>query len=109
MSSVAAETRKQNDDSAPSAKEMIAFGNFEGSLEEASCPVCRPLPKARLLFRTRQGIGFWQCEGCETIYASPRFDEPSLLKIYENENFKDLSLYENFSYETWEQNCDRTW
>lgn len=96
-------------DPVQSERKIFAFGNFEGSLEEASCPVCRPAPNARLLLRTKQGIGFWQCEGCETIYASPRFDEPSLLKIYENENFKDLSFYENFSFDNWEQSRDRTW
>ncbi len=101
--------RDELNNRASDEKQFVAFGNFEGTLEEASCPVCHPAPPSHLLFRTKHSIGFWQCANCETIYASPRFDEPSLLKIYENENFKDLSLYENFSYENWERNRDRTW
>ncbi|MBA2502728.1 MAG: class I SAM-dependent methyltransferase [Pyrinomonadaceae bacterium] len=103
------EARDGISDHVRSGKEVVAFGNFEGTLEEASCPVCRPAPPPRLLFRTKHDIGFCQCAGCETIYASPRFDEPSLLEIYENENFKDLSFYENFSFENWERDRDRTW
>ena len=86
------------------------FGDFEGRLEEVSCPICQPPPPPRLIFRTREHIGIWQCPGCRILYASPRFDEPSLLRIYENEAFMlDTSAYEHWSRESWAARNDRTW
>ncbi len=37
------------------------------------------------------------------MYASPRFSKESLLKIYENEAFADLSFYDGWSYDKWKR------
>jgi SAM-dependent methyltransferase len=92
-----------------SAKEFAVFGSFRGFLEETQCPICESPPTPRLIYKTSEGIGIQHCPQCEIYYASPRFDEASLLEIYENEDFKDLSVYDHWSYEAWASSNDRSW
>ncbi len=81
----------------------IKCGEFTGKLENVLCPICDPPKEPKLIFRKSAGIGIWQCPECSIMYASPRFTEESLLKIYENEAFIDPSFYDGWSYETWKK------
>lgn len=90
-------------------RRLTVFGNFSGYLEEGACPTCPSPPDPKLIFRKSEGIGIWKCPGCGVYYASPRFDEPSLLGIYENEAFSDMSFYDGWSYEAWQQSAARGW
>ncbi|MDI1471845.1 MAG: class I SAM-dependent methyltransferase [Thermodesulfovibrio sp.] len=91
------------------------FGPFEGILEETTCPVCREtnevskVPEAKLIFRSHGGIGYYRCSQCNLMYASPRFTEESMLKIYEREEFADLSEFNNWSYEKWKESRNRSY
>jgi len=87
----------------------IKFGDFEGILEEATCPLCPPEATFRLLFKGPDKIGFYHCLNCNIIYANPRFRKESLLEIYENKAFANLSFYEGWSYDTWRSNKDRSY
>ncbi len=88
----------------------MKFGPFEGSIEDATCPLCIDRnSSAQLIFKNRDGIGFYKCLGCNLMLASPRFTEESMLKIYENEAFADLSMYDNWSYEEWRQSRSRSY
>ncbi|HTZ18832.1 MAG TPA: class I SAM-dependent methyltransferase [Dissulfurispiraceae bacterium] len=78
------------------------FGRFEGILEETGCRICEA-EAGRLVFRGDDGIGYYLCGKCGVMYASPRFTEESMVTIYENEAFADLSVYNNWSYETWKK------
>lgn len=40
---------------------------------------------------------------CNIQFASPRFNRASLLKIYEDESFADLSFYEGWTYDKWKK------
>ena len=86
----------------------MKFGEFEGTLEEASCPLGED-GKAELLFNSHDGIGFYRCAGCNLMFASPRFTRDSMMKIYENEAFADYGMFENWSYEKWKDGRDRTY
>lgn len=88
---------------------IVDFGNFSGRLEKTVCPVCPSPPEPRHIFRKSEGIDILHCPGCGIQYASPRFDEPSLLEIYENEAFSDMSRYDDWSYESWQLEGDRGW
>ena len=77
------------------------INNFTGDLEEASCPICPEPPDPTLIFRAISGTGFWMYPICNVQFASPRFTNDSLLKIYENESFADLSFYNDWTYEKW--------
>ena len=90
-------------------KQFATFGNYSGYLEETRCPVCPAPPAPKLIFRKKDGIGIWRCPACGVHYASPRFDEPSLLAIYENEAFSDMSVYDNWSYDAWARSGTRGW
>ena len=90
-------------------KPLTVFGNFSGYLENVACPICQDPPAPRPIFKKKQGIDILSCPQCGVYYASPRFDEPSLLKIYENEAFTDMSVYDSWSYETWQQGRSRSW
>ena len=97
---------KQNNSNTAEAKGPVAsvsFGKFSGELEKVSCPTCIDPPHPRLVFRKSEGIGIWRCGGCGIMYASPRFTEASLLKIYENEAFADLSFYGQWNYDRWKK------
>lgn len=87
----------------------VKFGDFEGTLKDTSCPLCSPEIIPRLLFKGAGGIGFYHCPNCNIIYASPRFTEESLAKIYESEAFADLSFYEKWSYDRWKESKDRSY
>jgi SAM-dependent methyltransferase len=92
------------------AIDRIQIGGFSGSLEEVSCPICADPASPGLVFKTSDGIGIWQCPECGIMYASPRFTEDSLLSIYDNEAFADLSTYESWSYERWKkENWNRSY
>lgn len=85
------------------------FGAFEGMLEDTYCCVCERDTSTKLIYKNKEGIGFYKCLSCNLIYASPRFTEESMLKIYENENFADLSCFDNWSYERWSTSKDRSY
>ena len=89
--------------------QLVAFGNFSGYLEETACPICPSPISPKLIFRKKEGIGIWLCPRCGVYYASPRFDAPSLLNIYENEAFSDMDVYSNWSYDSWRQSGTRGW
>ena len=82
------------------------FGRFEGELEETGCRICGT-EAGRPVFRGDDGIGYYLCRRCGVMYASPRFTEESMMKIYENEAFADLSIYNGWSYGTWEERGGR--
>ena len=82
---------------------LVTVNKFTGDLEEASCPICPEPPGPKLIFRTGNGIGFWKCPICDIQFASPRFTKESLLKIYENESFADLSFYDDWTYNNWKK------
>jgi 2-polyprenyl-3-methyl-5-hydroxy-6-metoxy-1,4-benzoquinol methylase len=87
----------------------IKFGDFEGTLKETYCPLCPSEIIPKLLFKGINEIGLYYCPHCHIVYASPRFTEESLLKIYESEAFADLSFYERWSYEKWKESKDRSY
>lgn len=82
---------------------------FEGELEEVDCPLCGEGVGRRTIFQREDGIGFYQCDGCNIQYASPRFTEESLLNIYESDEWKDVSEYDDWTFEHWVQNKDHTY
>ncbi|MDP2366510.1 MAG: class I SAM-dependent methyltransferase [Ignavibacteria bacterium] len=84
-----------------STKVFKEFGNFSGYLEETNCPICVKPPTPKLIFRKKEGINIFKCPRCSILYASPRFDRSSIDKIYDNEAFSDMSIFENWSYEKW--------
>jgi SAM-dependent methyltransferase len=87
----------------------MKFGPFEGPVEDASCPLCvKRDSSAQLIFKNMDGIGFYKCLNCNLMFASPRFTEESMLKIYENDSFADLSMYDEWSYEGWRQSRSRS-
>jgi 2-polyprenyl-3-methyl-5-hydroxy-6-metoxy-1,4-benzoquinol methylase len=87
----------------------VTFGKFSGYLEEVKCPICTNPAEPEIIYRKREGVFIKRCPDCEIFYASPRFDEPSLHQIYENESFKDFSQYQNWSYEAWKAAKKRSW
>lgn len=86
-----------------SSGSVITCGDFSGRLENVSCPICTGPRPARLIYRKSNGVGIWLCPECDTMYASPRFTEESLHRIYESESFVDASLYDNWSYDRWKK------
>ncbi len=88
----------------------LTCGPFSGVLEEVPCPICDSPPEPRLVFRMSNGVGVWICPGCGIMYASPRFTEESLLRIYEEDAFIDPCFYEKWSYEKWKnENINRSY
>ena len=88
--------------------EDLKSNEFSGRPEIVTCPICiKPRPP-QLIFKRSDGVGIWHCRDCDIMYASPRFSDDSLLEIYENEAFADLSLYDDWSYDRWKrENKDR--
>ncbi len=43
------------------------------------------------------------------LYASPRFTEESMLRIYDTQEFADLEPYREWSYDAWRARGDRTY
>ncbi len=85
------------------------FGPFSGDLENACCPCCgKDAPKS-LVFKGLEGIAFYSCDICGILFASPRFTETSMLAIYENEGFADLTPFRDWSYDRWRKQADRTY
>lgn len=84
-------------------KRIVTINKFTGELEEVACPICQDPPLPRLIFKSSAGIGFWTCPLCNIQFASPRFTRQSLLEIYENESFADLSFYDDWSYDRWKR------
>ena len=91
------------------ADKVVKFGPFEGMVEDISCPFCKGEDQPSLIFRSLEEVGFYKCRSCNLMYASPRFTEESILQIYENEAFADLSLYEKWSYDEWKHNSPRSY
>jgi len=57
-----------------------------------------------LIYRREDGIGFYKCLDCNIEYASPRFVEKELLQLYESDDWKEISSYDNWSYGNWKNN-----
>ena len=72
--------------------------------EEVLCPTCGKNGDSALNYRRDDGVGFYQCLNCNIEYASPRLVETELLKLYEGDGWKDLSKYDNWTYENWKNN-----
>ena len=87
----------------------IRFGKFDGTLQDAHCPVSGEGSPSVLVFRGRDSIGYYRCLDCGIQYASPRFTEESLMRIYETEAFADLAVFDDFSYDKWKARADRTY
>ena len=93
------------------ANRYMKFGQFEGVLENTFCCVCENDNLSKLIFKNKEGIGFYKCRNCNLMYASPRFTEESMLKIYKNESFADISVseFDNWSYDRWSQSRNRSY
>jgi SAM-dependent methyltransferase len=75
--------------------------------EEVNCPTCNSKAKKELIYRREDGIGFYKCLDCNIEYASPRLVEKELLSLYEGDDWKDLSEYDNWTYSSWKTRKDR--
>lgn len=85
------------------------FGAFSGVLEDTCCRVCGSDTPGRPIYKSKEGIGYFCCKTCRLMYASPRFTEDSIQRIYETAEFADFSLFENWTYDGWRQGRDRTY
>ena len=72
--------------------------------EKVNCPTCESNTNNTLIYKRDDGIGFYKCLNCNIEYASPRLIEKELLQLYEGDDWKDLSKYDNWSYESWKNN-----
>ena len=72
--------------------------------EEVVCPTCGSNAQKKLVHKRDDDIGFYKCLQCNIEYASPRLIEKELLKLYEGDDWKDLSKYNDWSYENWKNN-----
>ena len=72
--------------------------------EKVNCPTCESNTNNALIYKRDDGIGFYKCLNCNIEYASPRLIEKELLQLYEGDDWKDLSKYDNWSYENWKNN-----
>ncbi len=90
-------------------KRCLKFGPFEGLIEDVLCRLCGESSNSKLVYRNKEGVGFYHCENCGLMYASPRFTEESMLKISENEAFTDLSMFDRWSYAEWEKSRSRSY
>lgn len=72
--------------------------------EEVNCPTCNSKSKKELIYRREDGIGFYKCLDCNIEYASPRLVEKELLQLYEGDDWKEISSYDNWSYGNWKDN-----
>jgi len=94
----------------PSASGLsIRFGPFTGELEETACRLCGAATLGKLIYKSKEGIGYYRCRSCSLMYASPRFTEESLRNIYETPEFTDLPSFENWSYDNWRQGRARSY
>jgi len=91
---------------------ILKDNGFTGQLEHVSCPTCDNPQMPELVFEKKNGIGIWKCSDCEILYASPRFSESSLLKIYESEKFlnrQTINELESWSYSDWKSSRCRSY
>jgi len=90
----------------------IKANGFTGQLEHVSCPTCDEPQMPKLIFTMKNGVGIWKCPDCEILYASPRFSEASLLRIYESEKFlnrQTISELEDWFYSYWKASQCRSY
>jgi len=87
----------------------LKFGSFEGLIEDVHCRLCGESSNSKLVYRNKEGVGFYHCENCGLMYASPRFTEESMLRISENEAFTDLSMFDRWSYDEWKKDRSRSY
>ena len=71
--------------------------------EEVNCPTCGDGTSNILIYKRDDGISFYKCLGCNIEYASPRLIEKELLKLYQGNDWKDLSKYDNWTYDSWKK------
>jgi len=71
--------------------------------EEVNCPTCEGDKSGTLIYKRDDGIGFYKCLNCNIEYASPRLIEKELLKLYQGNDWKDLSKYDNWTYNSWKE------
>jgi len=69
--------------------------------EEVNCPTCGDYEDSALIYKRNDGVGFYKCLNCNIEYASPRLIETELLKLYEGDDWKDLSRYDDWTYQNW--------
>ena len=89
--------------------ERKKFGPFVGDLENACCPSCGRDAHASLVYKGEDEICYYRCGICSLMFASPRFTEESMLGIYETEGFADMKPFEDWSYDRWKEQADRTY
>ena len=72
-------------------------------MEKTSCPTCGPKANKQLIYMHDFGVGFYKCLNCNIEYASPRLVEKELLSLYEGDDWKKISDYDNWTYEEWKE------
>jgi len=72
--------------------------------EKVSCPTCGVDAQKELIHKRDDDVGFYKCLQCSIEYASPRLIETELLSLYEGDDWKDLSKYDDWTYENWKNN-----
>ena len=72
--------------------------------EKVSCPTCESNKNNTLIYKRDDGVGFYRCLNCNIEYASPRLVEKELLQLYEGDDWKEISSYDNWSYKYWKDN-----
>ena len=73
-------------------------------MEKVNCPTCENKTNKELIYMHDNGVGFYKCLNCNIEYASPRLVEKELLSLYEGDDWKELSAYDNWSYDYWKEN-----
>jgi len=72
-------------------------------MEEVFCPTCGNKTSKELIYMHDNGVGFYKCLNCNIEYASPRLVEKELLALYEGDDWKELSAYDNWTYDYWKE------
>ena len=72
-------------------------------MEKVNCPTCENKTNKELIYMHDNGVGFYKCLNCNIEYASPRLVEKELLSLYEVDDWKELSAYDNWSYDYWKE------
>ncbi len=72
-------------------------------MEEVLCPTCDNKANKELIYMHDNGVGFYKCLNCNIEYASPRLMEKELLSLYEGDDWKTLSDYDNWTYKKWKE------
>ena len=71
--------------------------------EEVCCPTCGAAETSRLVFQRVDGHAIRQCRGCGLMFVSPRLTHTKLAAIYEQDDYSQGLLFENFSYDRWKR------